>query len=701
LNVVKTPPLLLGATLVFWGWQTGHVFGGAAMAIVLEGARLLKVRWDFTDEDFRRIWTFCALLLLATALYTFTAGNVPSDHRGFFPNPSLVNERTIVNTSSRTVSALIRSLPMIFFLFIAGQAYSSRQGIAPETISVILRLRWQKARQLGLHLPPAPSVDVSYPYFILCLVSAGFHSSADESFRADQSFYWGLCLLVIWALWPQRSRRYGIALWAGTVAMAMLLGFAGQRGVGRLYRLFENYNAQWLARPGGRGTDPTHSKTALGHIGRLKASGSIVIRLEPKEGSRAPSLLREASYHTWKGQVWLSETGRDRFDNVREETNQTSWLLVPGKTNAASVSIACYLPGGMALLPLPPGSSELQNLSAWLVQRNDLGAVLAQGPGLVVFDALYGPGAPMMDSPGNTNEDLRVPAREAPALNRVVEELQLEGQNRKQALRTLSAFFADQFHYSMWQGLGQLASTNETPLARFLLRSRSGHCEYFATATVLLLRRIGIPARYAVGFAVHEASGKGYVVRQRDAHAWCLVWNAASETWQDFDTTPATWMATEANRASPLQALGDWWSRMMFEISKFRWGQTHLRQYVLWGLVPVLSLLLYRIVFRIRRRQRLGPPEQLSAPALWPGLDSEFYHVERILAQRVARRLPGEPLAAWLLSASNDPALAEARDLLRRLLHLHYRYRFDPQGLKAEEREALRRDAMGCLARLG
>jgi transglutaminase-like putative cysteine protease len=53
-----------------------------------------------------------------------------------------------------------------------------------------------------------------------------------------------------------------------------------------------------------------------------------------------------------------------------------------------------------------------------------------------------------------------------------------------------------------------LRFTNETPLARFLLRTRSGHCEYFATATVLLLRQLGIPARYAVGYAVHEASGR-------------------------------------------------------------------------------------------------------------------------------------------------------------------------------------------------
>jgi len=74
----------------------------------------------------------------------------------------------------------MRWLPMIFFLFVAAQAFSSRDGIPPETISVIMRLRWQKARRLGRPLPAAKSVNISYPYFMLCLLAASFHSSEDE-----------------------------------------------------------------------------------------------------------------------------------------------------------------------------------------------------------------------------------------------------------------------------------------------------------------------------------------------------------------------------------------------------------------------------------------------------------------------------------------------------------------------------------------
>ena len=49
---------------------------------------------------------------------------------------------------------------------------------------------------------------------------------------------------------------------------------------------------------------------------------------------------------------------------------------------------------------------------------NKTGAVLADGPGLVIFDAHYGPGATIDSPPGTgTNLDLIVPTNEIPALN--------------------------------------------------------------------------------------------------------------------------------------------------------------------------------------------------------------------------------------------------------------------------------------------
>jgi hypothetical protein len=187
-------------------------------------------------------------------------------------------------------------------------------------------------------------------------------------------------------------------------------------------------------------------------------------------------------------------------------------------------------------------------------------------------------------------------------------------------------------------------------------------------------------------------------VRERDAHAWCLVWNDSKQTWEDFDTTPASWVAKETKSASAMQWFWDFWSRVRFEIAKLRWGQANLRQYILWALIPVLALLLYQIIFRRGRRRRPQSKTGKSAAAIfWPGLDSEFYLLEHKLAARGVPRQPSEPLSNWLTRALADPALADLRQPLQELLRLHYVHRFDPCGLSGQEREALTREAKICL----
>jgi hypothetical protein len=276
--------------------------------------------------------------------------------------------------------------------------------------------------------------------------------------------------------------------------------------------------------------------------------------------------------------------------------------------------------------------------------------------------------------------------------------MKISGATEQRKLLAVQQFFAAKFSYSIWLGPDKLARTNETALSRFLLQSRSGHCEYFATATVLLLRQLGIPARYAVGYAVHEPSGPGYVVRERDAHAWCLAWDERTKTWQDFDTTPSSWVAVEGRRASALQWVSDFGSWFRFEIAKFRWGQTNLRQYILWALAPMLAFLLYQIVFRRKRKRGSKSKTGKAAAAIfWPGLDSEFYALERQLAARGVPRQPSEPLAGWLARALDEPALADLRNPLQELLRLHYCHRFDPSGLSDPERETLAREAKICL----
>ena len=706
---MKTPPLLLLATLAFWGWQSGLLAVGVTMGVILESARVVKVRWELSDTDFRRIMTFCTLLALTATLYVFTANQEAGG--GFHGSFNTVS-RVMGIASLKTSTTFFRWLPMFLFLFVASQTFSTREKIPLTAISIISRWRAQRDQKLG-ETADGFSLNVSYPYFIICLYAASIHPNDNQG---NVSFFWGLCILMIWALWRLRSRRFDILIWILAMTVVLAMSYFGQGGIGVLQRNVERYNVQWLSRFIRMGTDPTESVTSMGQIGELKLSGRIVIRLWTTNNEPPPTYLREASYRGYRSdrQSWFSGSPRSEFsDNtIPPLPDLKTWVLLAGKTNAAFVNIACYLNGRahesgtpQGLLPMPSGSGRLENLNAFLLSKNSEGAVLATGPGLLIFDARYGPGATIDAAPDEhvsaTNLDYLVPTNEIPALDSVISEMNISGTNDEQKLLAVRNFFSSKFTYSLWQGEEKLATKNESALTRFLLHSRSGHCEYFASATVLLLREMGIPARYAVGYAVHETSRRGYVVRERDAHAWCLVWNRQKQTWEDFDTTPASWIKIEGKRASMMQWFSDFWSWIGFQISKFRWGQSNLRDYILWALIPVLALLLYQIIFRRgRKRHRQKQIKNPDAAVFWPGLDSEFYQLEAQLAARGVARRPDEPLSDWLTRALENPALADLRVPLQELLLLHYRHRFDPQGLSSEEREVLKREAKVCLDRL-
>lgn len=93
------------------------------------------------------------------------------------------------------------------------------------------------------------------------------------------------------------------------------------------------------------------------------------------------------------------------------------------------------------------------------------------------------------------------------------------------------------------------------PILDFLTLHRAGHCEYFASALVLLARAQGIPARVVGGYrvgAVNPLTGLA-VVRERNAHAWAEVWHG--DAWHRLDPTPSS----ELPQARPglLENLGD------------------------------------------------------------------------------------------------------------------------------------------------
>ncbi len=77
---------------------------------------------------------------------------------------------------------------------------------------------------------------------------------------------------------------------------------------------------------------------------------------------------------------------------------------------------------------------------------------------------------------------------------------------------------------------------NRDPVLWVLFDYKKGFCNYYASAEVLMLRSVGIPARLAVGFAQGEYRNGAYIVRQRDAHAWPEVYFPGIG-WVEFEPT--------------------------------------------------------------------------------------------------------------------------------------------------------------------
>ncbi|MEM7406195.1 MAG: DUF3488 and transglutaminase-like domain-containing protein [Pseudomonadota bacterium] len=98
------------------------------------------------------------------------------------------------------------------------------------------------------------------------------------------------------------------------------------------------------------------------------------------------------------------------------------------------------------------------------------------------------------------------------------------------------AFFREQpFEYTLTPDRIDGDSVDE-----FLFLTRSGFCEHYAGAFVVLMRAAGIPARVVTGYqgAERNAIGDYWVVRQRDAHAWAEVW-LEDRGWARVDPTAA------------------------------------------------------------------------------------------------------------------------------------------------------------------
>ncbi|MBI5186742.1 MAG: transglutaminase domain-containing protein [Nitrospinae bacterium] len=649
---MNTPPFLISAALLFWGWHAGLLFLASVCAILLEASRLVHRRWEFSTSVLCRVWDLCAVLFLAAFIFHYAA-----------------------ETPIGVLMGTVQWLPPVFLPIMAAQAYGEKDKM--EYSVFFLLLRRMKGRR---KMPQEKTLNISWCFFAVCVVSASV-----TEYRTPW-FFIGLCCLAAWALWSARPGRYSAWTWLALLIIAMASGYGGGTGLPMLQRTLEqkfvDMYAQYLM---GR-MDPFKTRTAIGEVGALKLSNSILFRVEDLSGSGGPLLLMESAYNVYLRASWFAI--RSPFASESTGPDGATWSLQEISLSTATLSISAWLRRGQGILSLPKGTMLLEGLPVGRLCKNRMGAVkVEKGPDLVTYRVSTAANSSLQGAPDET--DLEAPPDDASAVSAIAGELGLGSMPPAEALNTIKSYFQKNFKYSL-----DLKRKNawSTPLDDFLLRVRSGHCEYFATATVLLLRKAGIPARYAVGYMASEYSGleKKLIVRGTDAHAWALAY--VNGQWLEVDSTPAVWVQSDRSKGSFMKPISDFASYIYFLFSRWRWGEeeSSVKKYLLYLLVPLILVLVWRIYSRTKSAAPKRPEVEKETGLPSPEDESGFHRIEKRLMETGMGRMPWETPYNWIKRLEASHIQEISRSSLGPILSLHYRSRFDPVGISRKEEEFLR-----------
>ena len=652
------PPLLLGAAVLLWGWHTGALLYAVPMALVLEGARWFPWTLALSDRDFERLSDMTTLLMLILVVYQFDQHGV----RGVFP--------------------VLRWMPTVVLVLVLGQVFTTRQNIKLSALFLSVR----RAERRG-QLERVPVLDIRHPFFVLCLVSA----SAGE--LRSPAFFPVLCLLLAWAFWPIRPRRYPVILWLLAMLAVAGGGYVASKGLIELRRAVEPVLMDLALEYFRHRRDPFRGHTAIGEIGKLKLSDRIVMRVRPQNTLSHPSLLRQATYRSFSSNIWLS--GAAKFEEITPVGGGTRWVLQDVRgTSERRVGISAYLIRGKGILGVPNGTYEIRDLNVEELHRNPLGTLKAmEGPDLVEFTARYDPAQSSDAAPQEA--DLAISREYRKVMGQVASELGLVGLPPLSVVQRLDGYFLSNFKYSL-EGATRTHST--LPLVTFLKESRRGHCEYFASATVLLLRAAGVPARYASGYSVQEYSEveQAYVVRRRHAHSWALAY--IDGRWQDVDTTPPDWGELEAADAPWWEGTYDLWSWAWYRFTRWRLTDTvdESNDWILWLVFPLVVVLVWRL-YRRGELTRRSPASSVGGAVKRLQKESGFQLIAARLHAAGYPRREGETLAAWFDRLQHTQGVVGAAEVRASILPLHYRYRFDPAGIGPGEFKRLRQSVQSWL----
>ncbi len=640
--------------------MTDRLWIGLVLALLLEVRHWTVLRWDFDDDACGRVWQFTSISIAVAAVLIWLDG-----------------------TRYTALPVLLSWMPPLLLPMQFIQSYGMRDCLPLSSFSYLARQHRNRNLRLGL-------TEETYHFNFGNLLFAVSMVAASVGEKADAWFFLpAVVALTGWML--VSSGRCRLAVVVPMLALAGLLAVAGQIGLVRA--------SDWLGGRlyGGRGHfDPNQSITLIGVTGGVEQSPDIVWRLRANGKDAPPPLLRTASFNLFSGTNWYNQ--RPAFDFKDLDTvlieDRDYYLLLPSAKSARMAELPSFSLRGAATaespLPLPGNVSGLSGFEFDGVERNSLGTVRVFPKQGVIEGTVCWNGGTNPETPPILHEDLRIPTAEREVIRDTVANLHLErATNLQGKLSILRAWFQENFRYTRQLTIDHPRGRGNplSPLGRFLTDVRAGHCEYFASAAVLMLREAGIPTRYATGYAVVERDIKRgeHVIRGTHGHAWCRVWDADAGVWIDFDATPQDWFGASMPKMPTLQWLDDWVKRFQedFLIWRNRPANRLIASLVMIAIGLALAAFIMKRLWRSKRRVESGVRQSAYKG---PVIRTPLHAVETRAIRLLGPRPPGTPFAEWLARLRGN--LPDA-GLLDEAIALHQRLRFDPAPAPAALRERL------------
>lgn len=467
-------------------------------------------------------------------------------------------------------------------------------------------------------------------------------------------------------------------------------------------------------------------------IGRVRTSRAVAMRVSyetpPPEGHEMR--YRAGVYREFRSNGW-ARSGR-RTHAVRRERDGF-FHIAPGRPRSwAEIWLESGVSSGMVL----PVEAVVVNLLTTTVHVDQDGLVsvpLRRGRTLS-YRVGMSEVSDLRLEPAAENEIPTVETADLIGISDPIQQLAREvagqGTMLEQA-RRVEGYLMDNFTYT----LDLVGMQSESPVDDFLFRTGRGHCEYFASSMVLMLRSLGIPARFTTGYLGGEYSPfeDYFVLRQSDAHAWVEAYLPESG-WTIFDPTPP---------AGRPRSRSSGWSHLLsqaYDYLIFRWDR-YVLTYGFFDQVGIARRLITWWSEWWKSRQDSGPEEEQAAPVVeepaggpaeQPGFDLSGYeliplalallwgawwiwrHRPAFSAVRAYRRLRSKiereevlPVRAATppleLASHIERSMPQASESARIVIDLYLRESFGGQELSEEDRQDLRqalRDAVQNLRKI-